>query len=204
MIAIITAAASVIVEVAVANCCRFKLVIIKLLQESELMLSFKTLVDLIHKNDLQNLKSFLENRHCNIDDADEEQGLTALMVAASEGRLDFVYLLLSHGANVNAQDHDGATPLHHAAKNGYSDVCLELLEANSHIEATDSGGWTPFIWACYKGHVATVDCLVSRGADINARGLYNLTGLVWASGKGYYDIVELLLDNNAKVLSNIR
>jgi hypothetical protein len=54
------------------------------------MLSFRTIVDLIRKNDLSGLKNFLENRHCNVDDADEDEGLTALMVAASQGTFDDV------------------------------------------------------------------------------------------------------------------
>ena len=49
------------------------------------MLSFKTLVDFINRNDYINLKNFLENRHCNVDDTDEDKNLTALMVAASQG-----------------------------------------------------------------------------------------------------------------------
>ena len=50
------------------------------------MISFKTLVDFINRNDYTNLKNFLENRHCNVDDTDEDKNLTALMVAASQGK----------------------------------------------------------------------------------------------------------------------
>ena len=55
-------------------------------QETGPMLSFKTLVDFINRNDYINLKNFLENRHCNVDDTDEDKNLTALMVAASQGK----------------------------------------------------------------------------------------------------------------------
>ena len=54
-------------------------------QETGPMLSFKTLVDFINRNDYISLKNFLENRHCNVDDTDEDKNLTALMVAASQG-----------------------------------------------------------------------------------------------------------------------
>ena len=57
------------------------------MQDIESMLSFKTLLDLINKDDLQSLKSFLENRHCNVDDSDEISGVTALMVAAAKGKI---------------------------------------------------------------------------------------------------------------------
>ena len=55
-------------------------------QESEPMISFKTLVDFINRNDYTSLKNFLENRHCNVDDSDEDKSLTALMVAAAAGK----------------------------------------------------------------------------------------------------------------------
>ena len=58
------------------------------------MLSFKTLVDFINRNDYINLKNFLENRHCNVDDTDEDKNLTALMVAASQGKGPFKYYFI--------------------------------------------------------------------------------------------------------------
>ena len=67
------------------------------------------------------------------------------------GKEEFVYLLLSHNANFNAEDNDGATALHHAAKNGHAKVCLDLIEAGASTEATDSGDWTALIWVCTAG-----------------------------------------------------
>ena len=50
-----------------------------------------------------------------------------LMLAASLGKLDFIPLLLSHGADIDAEDNDKATALHAAAREGHADICLELL-----------------------------------------------------------------------------
>jgi ankyrin repeat protein len=49
------------------------------------------------------------------------------MLAASVGRVDFLSLLLSHGADLHAEDSDKATALHAAAKEGFAHVCIELL-----------------------------------------------------------------------------
>jgi ankyrin repeat protein len=48
-------------------------------------------------------------------------------IGSSTGKLDFLPLLLSHGADLHAEDNDKATALHAAAKEGHADVCLELL-----------------------------------------------------------------------------
>ena len=64
----------------------------------------------------------------------------------STGKLQIVYLLLSHNASLNTEDNDGSSTLHHAAKNGHAEVVLELIEAGASIESTDSGDWTPLIW----------------------------------------------------------
>ena len=108
--------------------------------------------DCINKDNLQVLEGFLTNNKtpCDVDNADEDTGLTLLMLASAQGKLDFVRLLIHHGASLLIKDDDGATALHHAAMNGYSDICQELLEAKAHIEAADSGGWTPLIWAAYR------------------------------------------------------
>ena len=56
-----------------------------------------------------------------------QEGRTVLILAASLGKLDFIPLLLSHGADIHAEDNDKATALHAAAREGHADVCLELL-----------------------------------------------------------------------------
>ena len=69
-----------------------------------------------------------------------------LFIFFSTGKLQIVYLLLSHNASLNTEDNDGSSTLHHAAKNGHAEVVLELIEAGASIESTDSGDWTPLIW----------------------------------------------------------
>jgi len=71
---------------------------------------------------------------------------TALMCAASKGRMNVVKLLLSlsttHSIDIDLQDADGMTALMHAARIGNLEVTGELLTANCKRDITDARGKT--------------------------------------------------------------
>jgi WD40 repeat protein len=78
-------------------------------------------------------------------------GQTPLHVAAAQGRLALVHLLIQHGADVNAQaSHNGFTPLHEAIWQARSvereneDIIRLLLENGANVYARDLQGRTPF------------------------------------------------------------
>uniref|UniRef100_A0A3B4WDC1 KN motif and ankyrin repeat domains 4 n=1 Tax=Seriola lalandi dorsalis TaxID=1841481 RepID=A0A3B4WDC1_SERLL len=57
-----------------------------------------------------------------------QAGQTALMLAVSHGRVAMVKLLLSCGADVNAQDREGSTALMCASEHGHTHIARLLLE----------------------------------------------------------------------------
>ena len=61
----------------------------------------------------------LRKGRANIEDTNPD-GSTALNIAAGEGFVSTVELLLSEGANVSTKDNKGFTPLLIAAKNGHA------------------------------------------------------------------------------------
>ncbi|XP_051176452.1 kinase D-interacting substrate of 220 kDa isoform X4 [Leptopilina boulardi] len=166
--------------------------------DSMVSLCYRNLATCITEENLAGLQNFLENKRVQVDDRDEN-GSTALIFAASKGKLNFVRELINHGADVNAEDADNWTALLFAAKEGYVDVCLELLEHGADLEHRDMGGWSALMWATYKGRTNTVSLLLSKGADVNAHGNYHISSLLWASGRGYPEIVKDLLAHGAKV-----
>ncbi|XP_034241377.1 kinase D-interacting substrate of 220 kDa B isoform X3 [Thrips palmi] len=170
------------------------------LSHSESMVSFshRTLVNYIRDENLHALQGFLENKRAVVDDRDEN-GATALHVAAAKGKLQFVRELISHGADVNAEDNDQWCSLLCAAKEGYSDVCIELLDNGADIEHKDMGGWTALMWASYKGKEEVVDVLLERGADVNACGNFHIPSLLWAAGRGHTEIALKLIQAGAKI-----
>lgn len=66
----------------------------------------------------------------NIEAANEE-GMTPLLVAASQGRVRELQMLLERGANVEAVNEEGRTPLLVAASQGYVKVLSDAARARS-------------------------------------------------------------------------
>jgi hypothetical protein len=72
-----------------------------------------------------------------------DEGCTALMMAASKGRADVVEALIKKGADVTVKDKWGKTALHKAASHGHNDIVTLLINANSDTNAKDNFGNTP-------------------------------------------------------------
>ena len=66
-------------------------------------------------------------------------GLTPLHMAAGEGHLNVVKLLLANGARVNVKYEASVTPLHFAAVEGHKDVAELLLAKGAEVNAKSKG-----------------------------------------------------------------
>ena len=75
-------------------------------------------------------------------DIKDENGDTALMLAAKDGLVEVCNLLIDHGADLHACDQLGLTPLHHAAKASWSESHMITFQtllhrgADPHVSAT--------------------------------------------------------------------
>jgi ankyrin repeat protein len=110
-------------------------------------------------------------------------GETALMWAASTGKLDVVEFLVSHGANVNVADNKGQTALMGAANAGNLDCEAYLMSNGAEINAKDAKGWTPLMNAAISGNLDCVDALIKCGADVNVRSDAGVTAMTCAQYK---------------------
>ncbi|XP_045107810.1 kinase D-interacting substrate of 220 kDa B-like isoform X3 [Portunus trituberculatus] len=160
-------------------------------------LSFRTLESYITEENLVGLQTFLATRSVVIDDKDEN-GATALHLAASRGKPELCNELIIHGADVNAEDNDQWTAVIVASRAGHMDTVATLVDHGANIHQKDMGGWTALMWACYKGHSELARYLLTRGADPSTQGQHHMTALVWAAGRGHTEIVHYLLDHGAK------
>ncbi|MFW6348073.1 MAG: ankyrin repeat domain-containing protein, partial [Cyclonatronaceae bacterium] len=64
-------------------------------------------------------------------------GPLALIIAAREGQLPAVKLLLKHGVDINARQPWGQTALMQAAREGHLDVCTYLVRHGADVAAKD-------------------------------------------------------------------
>ncbi|KAL3976719.1 serine/threonine-protein kinase SIK3 [Sarotherodon galilaeus] len=77
-----------------------------------------------------------------------QAGQTALMLAVSHGRVAMVKLLLSCGADVNAQDREGSTALMCASEHGHTHIARLLLETGRcDTSLKDKNGQTALLVA---------------------------------------------------------
>jgi len=88
-----------------------------------------------------------------VEDRGQKNECTPLMEAASAGHVDIVKLLISHGADVNAQSTSGNTPLMYACAGGHVECVKTLLAKNANVEDHNENGHTPLMEAASAGHV---------------------------------------------------
>lgn len=70
----------------------------------------------------------------------DEDGNTALIIAAATEQAAVASLLVSKGADVNMTNNSGETALMHAVAHGYSDLVKYLLEKGADVNATTQEG----------------------------------------------------------------
>ena len=139
--------------------------------------------------------------------AKDEQGQSALTVAAALPNTDIAELLMAHGADVNARSHDGATPLMAAIMTGHKDTAKLLLRKGADVNASAPVGSLPLqhmpmlFLAIAIGDVEITKLLIEEGADVNAKlsdGEQVLSPLAFALKTNQQDIAQLLTATGAK------
>jgi len=71
-------------------------------------------------------------------------GNTPLHVAAVQGDMEAVRLLIDAGADLNSQGEHGYTPLHEAVEQGHFEVADLLIKSGSDPKKSNVDGETPF------------------------------------------------------------
>ncbi|HTL12293.1 MAG TPA: ankyrin repeat domain-containing protein [Bdellovibrionota bacterium] len=157
-------------------------------------------------------------------DTENEQGRTALHVAALAGKMEAVEILLRHGASINHADKEGKTALILACeKCMHLGVVTKLLERGADAKLADRSGKTaldyakdkqkeafiqvlkgakaqvpPLLKAAATGNLAEVTRLIKLGADVNTRGGEGQdTALTLAAKGDFLGLARALLEAGA-------
>eukprot|EP00961_Rhodomonas_salina_P193156 2606884-Rhodomonas_salina.1 len=132
-------------------------------------------------------------------DATNDDGQTALSMAAQNAADELVAAICGAGAAVGSLDSSGWNALHHAARAG-SAPCVEILLANkAEVNSRTYSGNTSLMLAANENHLAAMSTLLVGGAEIDLQNTKGWTALMTAAQKGYTSIVEELLAKNASV-----
>lgn len=132
-------------------------------------------------------------------------GRTALHYAARSCRIDFIEMLLEHGASAGAMNDDMFTPLHYAVVWGGIKAVAALMKARdikSTINSKDCFYNTPLHFAVWASELEIVKVLMGNGASIEVQNKNLDTPLHLAAYRGLCDIIELLANSEAVGMRN--
>jgi ankyrin repeat protein len=131
--------------------------------------------------------------------AQNNAGVTALMLAAQNGHEQVARDLLKAGAAVGAQNNAGFTALMIAAQNGHEQVALILLKAGAAVDQTEEDGWTALMFAAQNGHEQVALDLLKAGAAVDQTEEDGWTALMFAAQNGHEQVTRNLLKSGAVV-----
>ena len=133
---------------------------------------------------------------------------TPLIIAARNGNLESVKILLRYKADIEARGTlkvytgevgEGCTPLLAAALAGHLDVVELLIERKAEVDSTTSTFPTLLGTAAFNGHLDIVSCLVEHGADVNARHDNRSTPLMITCYNGHMNVATYLVEHGANI-----
>jgi ankyrin repeat protein len=121
---------------------------------------------------------------------------TPMHVAASQGHINILSLLLDHGADVDVRNKTGETPLLRASWTGKREAGWYLIDRGADINAPDERNFTP-VFVAFKGHVESARMLLERGAVIDIKNRSGETPLHQAVRWAEIELVRLFLERGA-------
>ena len=119
-------------------------------------------------------------------------GCTALHLAAGDGRLQVIKVLLRAGAEVDVRSWGGGTPLYVAVQMGQLAAARRLIEAGADPALTDNQGNTLLHLACYNGRTDIAKWLLQLGLDPKSKNKQGETPATWATRAGFNGLAAML------------
>ena len=158
-------------------------------------------------NDHFNIFSFiLENFPCNVEQETSTvigggypvEGASPLWTSSTLGKIKFVKLLVSKGANIEHTTDSKSSPLRGAAFDGHCNVCEFLISMGADIDKPNQVGQSPLTIAAAMQKKECVELLIKKGADVNHKGHNGDTPLHVSVESGVVEIAKLLVEAGAK------
>jgi len=150
---------------------------------------------------LEKLAKMIEDGTVDPNEDPHVDGVTGVHVAAEEGHLECVNLLIEAGADVTVLDEEDRTALQLAVKGNYGEVASALVKAGANPN-------TPYIDEEGEAHNLLMDSiivenadfallLIEHGADLYYKDDHKVTTLLQAAHRGITNVTEALLNKHA-------
>jgi E3 ubiquitin-protein ligase mind-bomb len=129
------------------------------------------------------------------------------MLAAHQGHVDIVRILLSHGANLEQRDADGDTALHYACFGNQPDCISLLLSKGADINSINSTGCSSLHIAINKQLLECTKRLLEHQQppiDVNLQDIYGDTALHDIGIVSFVFVIQLKQCSFSLSLANTR
>jgi quinoprotein dehydrogenase-associated probable ABC transporter substrate-binding protein len=132
----------------------------------------------------------------------DEDGLTALGIAAQNAKMHAAAALITAGANVNRPvGKGGYTPLMLAASGGSEEMTALLIKHGANVNAGNAGGVTPLMVVAANNAVRVGSLLLKSGADPKTRSEDGRTASMIAKSNSNEAVLKLLQEAEARAAS---
>ncbi|PPD81727.1 hypothetical protein GOBAR_DD21352 [Gossypium barbadense] len=127
----------------------------------------------------------------------DNNGRTALHIAASKGSENCILLLLDYGADPNVNDSEGNVPLWEAMLAGHDQVAKLLKENGASINVADVGHYA--CTAAEQNNLNLLKEIIRYGGDVTRPRHNGTSALHVAVCEGNVEIVKYLVDQGADI-----
>ncbi|CAG9771599.1 unnamed protein product [Ceutorhynchus assimilis] len=119
--------------------------------------------------------------------------ITGLSVAAQEGYVEILKLLLEHKADINSKNFQCLTLLHSlhiSALYGHKECLLILLDKKADINSMTTDGWTVLQMAAAEGFADIVDILLANSIkNVNHGNKSGAAAIYLAREGGHMEVI---------------
>jgi ankyrin repeat protein len=119
-------------------------------------------------------------------------GQAPLHIAAGNGSIDLIKVLVKRGAEVNLANKDEQTPLHWAAWNNQPNTAEALLQEGACVFQGEAAGNNALMLAAQSGSKSVAEVLLKYGAEKDIANKDGKTAAMQAEDRGFKDLSNIL------------